>query len=149
MKFSKCIVSHICCFVMNFINVLTSQTKYRLNTLKTCECLLLLFSMIDNMLSQSYNAIVFYFDNISFWEHVLNQLYLPNECSVSQASYRIMVKQSVSNCSRNKPFYGGRVVEKKNEMKGYQYPTCDMRFVQRKRYVDSEISFGILYIFKR
>ena len=31
----------------------------------------------------------------------------------------------------------------------YQYPTCDMHFVQRKDVLISEISFGILYIFKR
>ena len=43
------------------------------------------------ILSQSYNATVFYFDNISFLAHVLNQLFLPNESSISQASYRTMV----------------------------------------------------------
>ena len=43
------------------------------------------------ILSQSYNATVFYFDNISFPAHVLNQLFLPNESSISQASYRTMV----------------------------------------------------------
>ena len=87
------------------------------------------------ILSQSYNATVFYFDNISFLAHVLVQLFLPNESSVSQASYRTMVlKQSVSNCSRNKPFHGGGVVEKKKMkcMVMYQYPTCDMYFVHRK-----------------
>ena len=44
-----------------------------------------------NILNQSYNATVFYFDNISFLEHVLNQLFLPNKNSISQASYRTMV----------------------------------------------------------
>ena len=39
-----------------------------------------------DILSQSYNATVFYFDNISFLEHVSNQLFLPNESSISQAS---------------------------------------------------------------
>ena len=43
------------------------------------------------ILSQSYNATVFCFDNISFLEHVLNQLYLPNKSSISQASYRTLV----------------------------------------------------------
>ena len=33
---------------------------------------------IENILSQSYNATVFYFDNISFLAHALNQLFLPN-----------------------------------------------------------------------
>ena len=44
-----------------------------------------------NILSQSYNASVFYFDYISFLARVLNQLFLPNERSISQASYHIMV----------------------------------------------------------
>ena len=46
---------------------------------------------LPNILSQSYNASVFYFDNISFLEHVSNQLFLPNESSISQASYCTMV----------------------------------------------------------
>ena len=49
------------------------------------------FEPIHTILSQSYNASVFYFDNISFLAHVLNQLFLPNEYSISQASYRKMV----------------------------------------------------------
>ena len=32
----------------------------------------------------SYNATVFYFDNISCQVHVLNQLFIPNESSISQ-----------------------------------------------------------------
>ena len=43
------------------------------------------------ILNQSYNATVFYFDNISFLAHVLNQLFFPNESSISQASYRTVV----------------------------------------------------------
>ena len=31
----------------------------------------------------------------------------------------------------------------------YLYPTCDMHFVYRKDELISEISFGVLYIFKR
>ena len=82
------------------------------------------------ILSQSYNTTVFYFYNISFIEHVLNQLFFPNESSINQASYRTMVLlQSVSNCSRNKPFYGGRVVEK-NEMTG-GVPVNDMQHAFR------------------
>ena len=42
-------------------------------------------------MGQSYNATVFYFDNISFIEHVFNQLFLPNESSIIQASYRTMI----------------------------------------------------------
>ena len=38
-------------------------------------------------------------------------------------------EQSVSNCSRNKPFYGGRVVEE-NEMNG-EVPVSDMRHAFR------------------
>ena len=43
------------------------------------------------ILSQSYNTSVFYFDNISFLGHVLNQLFLPNERSINQASSRTVV----------------------------------------------------------
>ena len=32
-----------------------------------------------------------YFDNIIFLEYVLNQLFLPNKSSISQASYRTMI----------------------------------------------------------
>ena len=42
-----------------------------------------------------------------------------------------------------KPFYEGRVVEKMEWMMMYQYPTCDVKDV-----LISEISFGILYIFR-
>ena len=45
-------------------------------------------SSIQRILSQSYNATVFYFDNIS---HVLNQLFLPDKSSICQSSYRTMV----------------------------------------------------------
>ena len=47
------------------------------------------------ILSQSYNATVFYFDTISVLVHVLNQLFLPNQSSISQASYHTMV---LTNC---------------------------------------------------
>ena len=43
-------------------------------------------SFFQSILSQSYKATVFCFDNISFLEHVSNQLFLPNERSISQAS---------------------------------------------------------------
>ena len=39
------------------------------------------------ILSQIYNVTVFHFDKISFLVHVLNQLCLPNESLISQASY--------------------------------------------------------------
>ena len=67
------------------------------------------------ILSQNYNAAVFHFqiDTISFLVHVLNQLFLPNENSVRQASYRTMILTiSFQLFVLNKPFYGGRVVEK-------------------------------------
>ena len=57
------------------------------------------------------NAAVFYFDNISFLEHLLNQLFLPNESSVGQASYRTVVLTICFQLFKNKPFYGGKVVE--------------------------------------
>ena len=54
-----------------------------------------------------YSATVFYFDNMSFLEHVLNQVSIPNESSISQAFYRTTV---LTICFQ--PFYGGRVAEK-------------------------------------
>ena len=47
-------------------------------------------SNIPTILSQSYNATLFNFD-ISFLAHILNQLFLANESSISQAPYRTMV----------------------------------------------------------
>ena len=57
------------------------------------------------MLSQSYNATVFYFDNISFLEYVFNQLILPNESSISQASYRTMVLRICFELFKKQTFY--------------------------------------------
>ena len=64
-------------------------------------------------LSQSCNATGFYFDNISFLNHVLNQLFFPNASSISQASYRTMVLTICFQLSKKQNIYGGRVVEKK------------------------------------
>ena len=48
------------------------------------------FLKSSDILSQSYNTTVFYFDNVAFLEHVLNQLFLLNKSSISQASYPTM-----------------------------------------------------------
>ena len=40
------------------------------------------------ILSQSYNATAFYFENISYLVHVSNQVFLLNESAISQSSYR-------------------------------------------------------------
>ena len=62
------------------------------------------------ILSRSYNAPVFYFDNnISFLDHVLNQLFLPNYSSISQASYRT-VFSTICFQLFDKPLYEGRVL---------------------------------------
>ena len=82
-----------------------------------------------SILSQSYNATVFYFDNISFPAHVLNQLFPQTKVQSVKHLTAQWFYQSVSNCSRNKPFYGGRVVEK-NEMHG-DVPISDMRYAFR------------------
>ena len=68
-----------------------------------------------------------------FLAHVLNKLLVQSVKHLTEQWFW----QSVSNCSRNKPFYGGRMVEKKKMkcMVMYQYPTCDLRFVRRKRWV--------------
>ena len=89
------------------------------------------------VLSQSYNATVFYFDNVSFLEHELNQLFLPNESSISQASYLIMVVTICFQLFKKQTIFGDSVVETKMKwMVMYQYPTCDMHCVHRKRCVD-------------
>ena len=51
----------------------------------------MVYVILVYILSQSYNAAVFYFVNISFLEHVLNQLFLQKESSISQAYFRTMV----------------------------------------------------------
>ena len=89
------------------------------------------------ILSQSYNAAVFCSDNISFLTHALNQLFLQ---MVQSVKHRF--KQSVSNCSRNKPFYGGRVVEKKNEMHA-DVPVSDMRHAFRASW---KMSWFLIFI---
>ena len=63
--------------------------------------------------SQRYNVTVFYFDNISFLVHVLNQLFLPNESSTSQASYHKMILTIRFQLM-------------------YQFLTCNILFVHRK-----------------
>ena len=78
-----------------------------------------------NILSQSYNATVFCYENISFLAHVLNQLLLPNESSISQASYCTMVLTICFQLFKKQTIYGGRVVET-NEMHG-DVPVSDMR----------------------
>ena len=68
---------------------------------------------------------MFYFDNISFLEHVLNQLFIPNESPISQASYRTMVLKICFQLFK-KQTIETIVVEKKNEMNG-DVPGSDMR----------------------
>ena len=67
-----------------------------------------------------------YFDNISFLEHVLNQLFLPNESSVSQASYRTMVLTTCFQLFKKQAIFFGVGWLKKNEMNG-DVPVSDMR----------------------
>ena len=79
-------------------------------------------------MSQNYNATVFNFDNISFLAHVLNQLFLPNESAISQASYRTMILTICFQLFKKQIIlwrYMCRVVEK-NEMYG-DVPVSDMR----------------------
>ena len=100
------------------------------------ECLLtrwmlikMYFMVCAYILSQNYNTTVFHFDNISFLAHVLNQLFLPNESSISQASYCTMVFTICFQLFKKQPFCGGRVVEK-NEIHG-EVPVSDMRHAFR------------------
>ena len=74
---------------------------------------------------------MFYFDKISFLEHVLKPIISPKR-KFNQSSFlpRNVFYQSVSNRSRNKPFCRDRVVEKQNEMNG-DVPVSDMRHAFR------------------
>ena len=63
--------------------------------------------------------------------HVLNQLFSQKKVQSVKHLTTQWFEQSVSNCSRKKTFYGGRVVAK-NEMHG-DVPVSDMHFVYRKR----------------
>ena len=75
---------------------------------------------------------MFYFNNISFLAHVLNQLFLPNKISISQASYRIMILTICFQLFKKYTIlwrYGGwkkKKKKKKNEMHG-DVPVSDMR----------------------
>ena len=89
-------------------------------------------------MSQIYKATVFYFDNISFLAHALNQLFLPNESSISQASYayRTMVLTICFQLFKKQTIlcrYGGW----KNDMYG-DVPVSDMQheFRVSKSWVD-------------
>ena len=80
------------------------------------------------MMSQGYNGTVFYFDNISFLECVLNQLFLPNESSISQASSRTMVLTICFQLFKKRTIFTGWL--KKNEMNG-GVPASDIRHAFR------------------
>ena len=78
------------------------------------------------ILSQSYNATVFYFDNISFLEHALNQLFIPNKSPVSQISYRTMVLTICFQLFKKQTILWRYGDWKQNEMNG-RVPVSDMR----------------------
>ena len=92
-------------------------------------------STSGNILCQSYNATVFYFDNVSLLAHVFNQLFLPNESSISQATYRRMVLTICFQLFKKQTILWrwGWGLKKMKCMVMYRYPTCDMNFVHRKR----------------
>ena len=72
-----------------------------------------------------YWAKVFYVDNISFLEHVLNKLFLPNESSISQAFYRTMILPICFQLSKKQTILW-RLCCWKNEMNG-DVPVSDMQ----------------------
>ena len=61
---------------------------------------------------------MFYFDDISFLEYVSNQLFLPNESSISQASYRTTVLTICFQLFRKQTILRRQGGWKKNEMHG-------------------------------
>ena len=77
-------------FLVNLYNTCHRLFSLPLVSLESYDLYLSFFRAALIILNQSYNATVFYFD-ISFLEHVLNQLFLQTESSISQASYHTMV----------------------------------------------------------
>ena len=108
------------------IRVPALNPKYKMSLSFQMNCIVRFF----NVLSQSYNAAVFYCDSISFLEHVLNQLFLLNESPISQASYLTMVSTICFQLFKIQPIlWSSRVVEK-NEMNG-DVPVSDRRHAFR------------------
>ena len=77
--------------IIIILRVLYNSNRRTDNVRKNRCTLTFFFFPCVYILSQSYNATLFYFDNISFLGHVLNQLFLPNGSSISHATYRTMV----------------------------------------------------------
>ena len=75
---------------------------------------------------------MFYFDNTSFLEHVLSQLFLLNKSSISQASYRTMVLTICIQLFKKQTIYGGRVVEKKKKKKKKNEMNGDVPVSERR-----------------
>ena len=97
----------------------------------------------------SQNATGFYFDNISFLQHVLNQLFLPNESSSSQASYRTMILTICFQLFKKQTILWRKVGWKIWNQWWYtsiRHATCIS--CNLKDVLISEIPIGILYIFK-
>ena len=107
-------------------------------------------STSHSILSQSYNATVFYFDNISFLAYVLNQVFLPKESSVSHASYRAMVLTICFQLFKQQTILWRQSSWKKwnawwcTTIRHATFISCSV-----KDKLISEISFWILFIFKR
>ena len=89
---------------------------------------------LSSILSQIYNATVFYLGNISFLDHALNQLFLSNESSIILPHNGF--KNLFPTVQETNHFMEVWWLKKFKLMLMYQYPTCDMHFKQRKRYVD-------------
>ena len=98
--------------------------------------------------SQSYNAIVFYFDNISFSSACFKSIISPKRM-FSQSS--ILPYNGFNNLfptvEEANHFMEVRWLKKMKSMVMCQYPTCIWCIIKDE--LISEISFGILYIFKR
>ena len=103
--------------LVTFYNILNKYERYN------CKKLFII------ILSQSYNAAVFYFDNISFSRACIKLIISPKRKFNQSSILPTMVSTICSNCSRNKPFCGGRVVEK-NELNSH-VPVSDMRHAFR------------------
>ena len=97
-------------------------------------------SLYYSILSQSYNATVFNFDNICFPRTCIKLIIYPkrkfNQSSILPHSGFHDLFPTVQETTH---LTAEGWLKKKKKMKCmvmYQYPTCDMHFVQRKRCIE-------------
>ena len=111
--------------VKYFLKLRTKSSAYKNGHSKISEN--------QTILRQSYNATVFYFDNISFLVYVLNQLFHQNEFNQSNILPRNGFKNLFPTVQETIHLMEVGWLKKMKCMVMYQYPTCDIHFVHHKR----------------